>query len=206
MEQIHGFLRNDLPLQEAYSVTDAKRRYISNVEYLYRRERRDDSNKNVTKTGRTKGYKPKSHHNSAPKHNRTKHQIISIGKQLLRRLKRYKPASIKAIPVEELKQLEIKKIATDGIMKDNKRLEEDVQMRDEDRIANLRRENLTLEKVLQEANSTVVDNDKTWTEDHDQAIVDKEDDIDKFTHVPFWNGGVNVPTLKEEVPKIFPHF
>jgi len=206
MEQIHGFLRNDLPLQEAYSITDAKRRYISNVEYLYRRERREDSNKIVAKPGKAKRYRPKSHHNSAPKHNRTKYQIQNLGKQLLHRLKRYSPSSIKLIPVEELKQVQIKKIATDGIMKDNKRLAEDVQLIDEDRIANLRRENLTLVKVLQEANTTEVDNDKTWMEDRDQAIVDNEDDINKFTHVPFWNSGVNVPTLKEEVPKIFPHF
>ena len=83
MEQLHGCLRNDLPLQESFQTTDENRRYITNSEYVCRKDRRTlVEKKPATKPTDTKRTDKKkihlaSHHNSAVKHNRTKNQRTS---------------------------------------------------------------------------------------------------------------------------------
>jgi len=102
MEQLHGCLRNDLPLQESYQMTDQKRRYMANLEYTYRKLRRALVEKKPatkpTDTNRTDKKKSHlaSHHNTAAKHNRTKLQVGLIGHQLLERTKVYQDHNLMA--------------------------------------------------------------------------------------------------------------
>ena len=212
MEQLHGCLRNDLPLQESYQMTDQKRRYMANLEYIYRKLRRALVEKKPatkpTDTNRTDKKKSHlaSHHNTAAKHNRTKLQVGLIGHQLLERTKVYQDHNLMAkLPDEIKKKISIKTIENDGRLVENKRYEKDVKLRDETRKGRLTRTHVTFDDIIREAQGTNVKNDMTWKRKRSEANLDRESDLDKFTKVSFWNG-IQVDPLKGNIPLVLPSF
>ena len=212
MEQLHGCLRNDLPLQESYQMTDQKRRYMANLEYIYRKLRRALVEKKPatkpTDTNRTDKKKSHlaSHHNTAAKHNRTKLQVGLIGHQLLERTKVYQDHNLMAkLPDEIKKKISIKTIENDGRLVENKRYEKDVKLRDETRKGRLTRTPVTFDEIFRDAQGTNVKNDMTWKRKRSEANLDRESDLDKFTKVSFWNG-IQVDPLKGNIPLVLPSF
>jgi hypothetical protein len=212
MEQLHGCLRNDLPLQESYQMTDQKRRYMANLEYIYRKLRRALVEKKPatkpTDTNRTDKKKSHlaSHHNTAAKHNRTKLQVGLIGHQLLERTKVYQDHNLMAkLPDEIKKKISIKKIENDVRLVENKRYEKDVKLRDETRKGRLTRTSVTFDEIFRDAQGTNVKNDMTWKRKRSEANLDRESDLDKFTKVSFWNG-IQVDPLKGNIPLVLPSF
>ena len=212
MEQLHGCLRNDLPLQESYQMTDQKRRYMANLEYIYRKLRRALVEKKPatkpTDTNRTDKKKSHlaSHHNTAAKHNRTKLQVGLIGHQLLERTKVYQDHNLMAkLPDEIKKKISIKTIENDGRLVENKRYEKDVKLRDETRKGRLTRTHVTFDDIIGEALGTNVKNDMTWKRKRSEANLDRESDLDKFTKFSFWNG-IQVDPLKGNIPLVLPSF
>ena len=212
MEQLHGCLRNDLPLQESYQMTDQKRRYMANLEYIYRKLRRALVEKKPatkpTDTNRTDKKKSHlaSHHNTAAKHNRTKLQVGLIGHQLLERTKVYQDHNLMAkLPDEIKKKISIKTIENDGRLVENKRYEKDVKLRDETRKGRLTRTSVTFDEIFRDAQGTNVKNDMTWKRKRSEANLDRESDLDKFTKFSFWNG-IQVDPLKGNIPLVLPSF
>ena len=212
MEQLHGCLRNDLPLQESYQMTDQKRRYMANLEYIYRKLRRALVEKKPatkpTDTNRTDKKKSHlaSHHNTAAKHNRTKLQVGLIGHQLLERTKVYQDHNLMAkLPDEIKKKISIKKIENDVRLVENKRYEKDVKLRDETRKGRLTRTSVTFDEIFRDAQGTNVKNDMTWKRKRSEANLDRESDLDKFTKFSFWNG-IQVDPLKGNIPLVLPSF
>ena len=212
MEQLHGCLRNDLPLQESYQMTDQKRRYMANLEYTYRKLRRALVEKKPatkpTDTNRTDKKKSHlaSHHNTAAKHNRTKLQVGLIVHQLLERTKVYQDHNLMAkLPDEIKKKISIKTIENDGRLVENKRYEKDVKLRDETRKGRLTRTPVTFDEIFRDAQGTNVKNDMTWKRKRSEANLDRESDLDKFTKFSFWNG-IQVDPLKGNIPLVLPSF
>ena len=83
MEQLHGILRESIETNDTIQFTNAQARYSSNC-YESRKERK----KVIEKKGEFKGHDQiKGKHTGGVKHDRTKEQLVMLGKQAMERKK-----------------------------------------------------------------------------------------------------------------------
>ena len=85
-----------------------------------------------------------------------------------------------------------------------------MELRDETCVARLRRIELTMNDIREQAGRTEVDNDKSWKRTRSEADLilyrdnlDRDSDLDKFTKFSFWNG-IQVDPLNSNILLVLP--